>query len=180
MSFNVWTLIISIVAFVVSAGLTFYLKDYIQRRSNYGKVKKKLEQIAGKGAMVIYSPGTGVGMGPQPFKIAEFDREGVTLRNEIQSIFVPASKLIQSEWIVPSEKYEEAKLARVKQEMEGMMDAMFPAMFKKMMPAMKQALQEEMIDEKGGFAAVIGIRVQKALQEEGFEIKEIEGREKQG
>ena len=180
MNFNVWTLIISIVVFVVSAGLTFYLKDYIQRRSDYGKLKKKLEQIAGKGAMVIYSPGTGVGMGPQLFKLVDFDREGVTLRNEVQSIFVPTSKLIQSEIVIPSEDYEKAKLARVKQEMEGLMDAMFPAMFAKMMTAMKKAIQEEMIEEKGEFAAIIGIRVQKALQEEGFEIKEIKGRDKQG
>jgi len=178
MSFNVSTLIISIVAFVVSAGLTFYLKDYIQRRSDYGKLKKKLEQIAGKGATVIYSPGTGLGMGPQPFKIVDFDREGVTLKNEVQTIFVPASKLIQLEMIIPSENYEEAKFNRVKQEMESMMDAMFPAMVNKMIPAVKEAIQKEMLDEKGDFSAVIGIRMQKVLEEEGLEIKQIKDKDK--
>jgi len=180
MSFDVSTLIISIIVFVVSAGLTFYLKDYIQRRSDYGKLKKKLEQIAGKGAMVIYSPGTGVGMGSQPFKIVDFDREGVTLRNEVQTIFVPASKLIQSEMIIPSDNYEEAKLVKVKKEMEDVMEAMFPAMFQKMLPAIKEWFQEEMVNEKGDFSAIIGIRVQKALQEGGLEIKQVKDKDKKG
>ena len=177
MSFDVETLVISIIAFVVSAGLTFYLKDYIQRRSDYEKLKKKLEQIAGKGATVIYSPGTGVGMGPQPFKIVDFDRQGVTLQNEVQTIFVPSSKLIQSEIIIPSERYEEAKFARVKKEMEDVMDAMFPGMIQKMLPAIKEWLQEEIVKEKGDFSAVIAVRVQKALKDKGFEIKEITGKD---
>ena len=178
MSFDVPTLIISILAFVVSAGLTFYLKDYFQKRSDYGKLKKKLEQIAGKGAMVIYSPGTGMGMGPQPFKIVDFDREGVTIRNEVQTVFLPASKLIQSEMIIPGDNYEEAKFAKLKKEMEDMMDAMVPALFQKMMPAIKEALQKEMANEQGDFSAIIGIRVQKALQDEGFEIKQTKGDKK--
>lgn len=173
MSIDLSTLVVSIVVFVVSAGLTFYLKDYIQRRSDYGKLKKKLEQIAGKGAMVVYSPGAGLGMGPQLFKIVDFGREGVTLQNEVQSIFVPASKLIQSEMIVPSDRYEEARMNRFRQDMDNMMDAMVPAIAKKVLPTLKEAIQQEMADEKGDFTAVVGIQVQKALESEGLQIKRV-------
>ena len=80
--------------------------------------------------------------------------------------------------IIPIENYEEAKFNRVKQEMESMMDAMFPAMVNKMIPAVKEAIQKEMLDEKGDFSAVIGIRMQKVLEEEGLEIKQIKDKDK--
>lgn len=173
MSVDVPTVVISILASVILSMLTFYLKDHLQRRSDYGKLKKKLEQKAGKGAMVVYSVGSGLGMGSQLYKIEDFDREGVTLRNDVQSIFVPASKLVESEMIIPGENYKEAKLAKGKQEMEDIMDAVFPAMFQKM----KEGIEEAMLSEGGDLSAVIGVKVRKALQEEGLEIKQMTERE---
>jgi hypothetical protein len=180
MSVDVSTVVISILASVILSMLTFYLKDYLQRRSDYQKLKKKLEQVAGKGAMVVYSIGSGIGMGAQLYKIEGFDREGVTLRNEAQTIFVPASKIVQSEWIIPGTDYEKAKAAMLKKEAEGMMDAIFPTMIQKMMPAIKEWLEDEIVNQSGEINAVIGIRIQKALQDEGLEIKQIKGKDKQG
>ena len=176
MSVDVPTVVISILASVVLSMLTFYLKDYLQRRSDYGKLKKKLEQIAGKGAMVVYSVGSGMGMGSQLYKIEDFDREGVTLKNDVQRIFVPASKIVQSEWIIPGEDYEKAKLAKGKQEIENMMDAVFPAMFQKM----KEVIGQEILTEGGDLNAVIGVTVRKSLHEQGLDIKQTKEIEKKG
>lgn len=178
MTFDLATVVISVLASVVASvtvtGLTFYLKEYLQGRSDYGKVKQKLAEIAGKGAKVVYSVGSGLGMGAQVYRIEDFDREGVTLRNEVQTVFVPASKLVQSDWIIPSEKYEEAKLAIGKQDVSNMLDAMFPAMLERM----KQGIEEAMLSEGGDLSAVIGVKVRKALKEEGLEIKQIRERGK--
>ena len=176
MEVNIYTLIISIVTVVISTGVTFYVKDYLQKWSDYNKLRKKLEKIAGKHARVLYSPGHGanIGMGPQLFEIIDSDTQGITLRNELQTVFIPATKLIQSEMTLPCDDFENAKVSKMKKEFENMAEAMFPAMFNKMFPALKEAIEFDFLEEEGEFSAVMGFKIQKILKDEGYEIKKIE------
>ena len=179
MQVNIYTLIISVVTFVISAAVTFYIKDYLQKRSEYGKLRKKLEKIAGKHASVLYSPGPGasIGIGPQIFKIIDIDQHGITLQNELQTIFIPPAKVIQSEMILPCDDFENAKLSKMKKDFEDIAEAMFPAMFEKMFPAMMDAIKNQVVEEEGEIGFAIGVKIQKILQDEGYQIKKIEGKE---
>jgi len=88
---------------------------------------------------------------------------------------VPAKKLLQAEMVVPCDNYEEAKLIKIKKDMEQFMDSLLPAMFDKMFPALEKAMKdnfiEDILEEKGEVSAVIGVKIQKVLSEEGYEIK---------
>ena len=177
--------LIPAVAFLVSTTaavtVSFYIKDFLQTRSEYNKLRKKLENVAGKRATILYA-GTGFGPGAanQLFKIVDIDGHGITLENELQTVFVPAKKLLQSEMIVPCDNYEEAKLNKIRKDMEQFMEHLMPAMFDKMLPAMKQAVEEQfaedMMRDQGGIAAIIGIKIQKVLTQEGFEIKKLDSK----
>ena len=69
----------------------------------------------------------------------------------------------------------------LRKDMEQLMDNLMPAMFDKMFPAMRNAIKDnlldEMFEEESQISAVIGVKIQKVLEEEGFEIKKsISGR----
>lgn len=163
-------IIITIFTGAMSVALAFYIKEYLQKRSNFSNLRKKLDQIAGKNAFVIYNPGHGIGMGPQLYKIIAIDQHGVTLKNEIHTIYVPASKLIDSDIVLPSDDYDNARLAKMKKDFEEIADSIVPPMMEKMIPVMRNVFIEEFMEEGGEFSAVIGIKIQRALESEGYEI----------
>ena len=175
MEITFFSLLLPIISAAVIVALTFYLKEYLQKRAELSKLRKKLEDIAGKNSTIVYSPGPGVapGIGAQLFKIIDTDQHGVTLKNELQEIFVPAAKLIQSDIILPCDEYDKARIAKVKKDMEEFADAIVPAMFKKMIPAIKEVVAEEFLDEGGEFGAIIGIKIEKALQDSGYEVRKV-------
>ena len=53
MQVNIHTIIISITTAVLTLPVTFYIKDYLQKRSDYNKFRRKLEKFAGKCANVL-------------------------------------------------------------------------------------------------------------------------------
>ena len=167
MQIDLAPVLIFLVTTIVSVAITFYAKDYFQKKLEYSKLRKKLEKIAGKHATILYQG--------QLSKIIEIDEHGITVQNELHTIFVPARKLLESEMILPCENYEKAKISKLRKDMEEHMDALMPAMFDRMFPAMMKAIQEnfieDMFEERSEVSAVIGVKIQKVLQEEGFEIK---------
>ena len=173
--------IVFLITTVVAVAISFYVKDFLQTKSEYGKLRKKLERVAGKHATILYG-GTGFGPGAatQLFKIEDIDNHGITLKNDLQTIFVPAKKLLQAEMIVPCDNYEQAKMEKIKKDMEQFMDGLMPAMFDKLFPAMTNAIKsnfvEEIMGDEGEVSAVLGIKIQKVLSEEGYEIKKLDSR----
>jgi hypothetical protein len=169
--------LLTILVGAISVALAFYIKEFLQKRNTYSSLRKKLERIAGKNALVIYNPGAGLGMGPQLFKIANVDNHGVMLENELHTVFVPAAKLIESEMILPCSNYEKARLDKARKDFEEMADTLVPAMVNKMIPqmfnVMREYILEEFVQEEGEFSAVVGIKIQKALEAEGYTIKKI-------
>lgn len=77
--------------------------------------------------------------------------------------------------ILPCDNYNKARLERSKKDLEEIGEHLIPALFDKIFPTMmksiKDNLLEEMLEEEGEVSAVIGIKIQKVLAEEGFEIK---------
>jgi hypothetical protein len=165
----------TIVVGAISVGVSFYVKDYLQKRSDYFNMKKKLDRIAGKNATVIYETSSGTGGMPgfaqQLYKIVEIDEQGVTLKNELQTVFVPTAKLLRSDMILPADDYETAKLAKMAKDTKDMMHAMVPAMVNEMFPELIVMFKEQMSDDKSEVSGVIAVKMQKVLEDEGYEIK---------
>ena len=179
MQIDLISALVFLITTVAAVTISFYIKDFLQIKNEYSKLRKKLEKVAGKQATILYA-GTGFGPGAanQLFKIIDIDGHGITLQNELQTVFVPAKKLLQADMIVPCDNYEQAKLDKMKKDMEQFMDSMMPAMFDRLFPALEKAVKDHFLDdiisEKGEVGAIIGVKIQKVLSEEGFEIKKVD------
>lgn len=185
MIFDNWTItdycamILYIIIGVISVAVGFYIKDYLQRRSDHAKLRTQLETFAGKGAPILYSVGSsGMLSIPQLYTIKDHDNCGIYLKNDLHTIFIPASKITQSEIILPCENYEKAKLMKMKEELEKTLEVMMPVLFNKMFPAMMDAIKDQIIEEDGEIGVLMGVKVQQVLKEEGYEIKKVKGQGK--
>lgn len=170
------SLLISILIAAITFTVTFYLKEYFQKKLNYKKFKNKLDDIAGKRAVVLYLID---GMNqPELFEIIDIDKSGVILKNDLHTVYVPVSHIINREIILPCNEYQKAKLEKTKSEMQMMFKEIMPVAFDEMFPPMMKAIKENFIDEileeEGEVSAVVGIKIQKVLSEEGYEIRKIE------
>lgn len=176
---DLFNVLVFLVVLVVTVAVTFYLKDFLQKRMEYGALRKKLATISGKGSTIIYLPGNHQLLGPkgQLFKIEDIDNRGVTLKNELETVFVPAAKLVKSEMIIPSDDFDEIRQKLANQEMERMMDGIMDPMFNKMFPAMFDAIEERLVDRlgesEGEFSAAIMFKFTRFLKDEGLEIKKL-------
>ena len=166
---NITTLIVGLITLIGTLVITFYVRDFLQKRQEYKQLLGKLEKIAGLNAAILYSPSAvGVGAGLQEFKIIDIDESGITIKNELHTIFIPPNKLLQTEMILPVDNYETLKQLKLKKDMEQMLDAMVPALIERMFPAMMEAIQERVMEEEGEFSMVIGMKIAKVLEEEGI------------
>jgi|TARA_R110000851_G_scaffold317770_1_gene481363 hypothetical protein len=151
-----------IFATVVSVAITFYLKDFLQNKSEYKKLKKKLEAVAGRNAYIVYT-GAGSGVGSNLYKITDIDEGGVTLKNSVQTIFIPPQLLLYSAMIVPEENYEELKKEYQAKEIEVVSEAMFQPLFDKM----RESLESDIADDDGELSSRIEVRVIQILEAKG-------------
>lgn len=175
---DVLSLVLSIIGASISVATAFYIKDFLERRAEYRKLRRKLEGIAGKNAEVIYiHPSQSGIVGPLLYKIKEINESGVTLENELHSIFVPTSKLLQSEMILPSDHYDTARKKAMKRYFDEVMDAMVEPLIEKLIPVLRDTIVDEMGEVDTEVSAVIGIKIRNVLEESGFEIKRIESKD---
>ena len=98
-------MVISIVTLVVATAITFYIKDWYQKRAEYIKLKDKIDKIAGKGAKVIYSESQDRDL----YTIESIDSDGLVLKSKVQTIFLPIKKVLESEIILPVDDYEKRR-----------------------------------------------------------------------
>lgn len=85
-------------------------------------------------------------------------------------MFIPVARLLQSEMILPSDNYRDARIQQLRKDAEDQIDAILPPLFERMLPAMKEALVNEVVEEGGELSAVIGLKIARTLQED-YEIK---------
>ena len=93
MSYSALEILATIATIVVTVAVTFYIKDYLQKRTEYAKLRKKLQKIAGKEAEILYAVSEFGSNAFQTYTITEIDEHGVTIQNALQTIFIPAAKL---------------------------------------------------------------------------------------
>lgn len=147
---------------VLSVAVTFYLKDFLQKKNEYKKLKGKLEAIAGRNAYIVYT-GAGSGVGSNLYKITDIDEGGVTLKNSIQTVFIPPQLLLNSAMIVPEDNYEALKEAYQAKELEAVTETMFQPLFDKLV----ESFETEIKNDDGELSSKIEIKVIQILEAKG-------------
>lgn len=170
-------ILVTIVVGAISVALTFYIKEYLQKRREYKVFKDKINSIAGKNSTVLYCPEGG--KSADLFKIIDIGSRGITFQNELQTIYVPVSKIIKSEMILPCDNYNKARIEKLKREIEENFDILFPALFEKIFPPMidgfkKYFIEEMMEEDETEISGAILFKFQKFLKDEGYDIKKID------
>lgn len=172
---NFTTVVLSVVTSSFGVAIAFYVKDYLEQRGAYRRLRARLERIAGKNAVVVYenpksTPGTATA---SLYRIQEFDADGVVLKNDLHTIFVPIQAVLEEDIILPCEDYEKEIHKREREEITRFVDNMFPEMMKKIIETMKQELVKEFSSQGTEFNALIGVQVIRTLEENGFELRKL-------
>ncbi|MBS9930990.1 hypothetical protein R7M92_23890 [Vibrio sp. Vb2880] len=162
MEFDYIKILFAVVTTVISVAVTFYLKDFLQKKSEYKKLKTKLEAVAGRNAYIVYT-GAGSGIGSNLYKITDIDEGGVTLKNSIQTIFIPPQLLLNSAMIVPEDNYETLKKEYQAKEIETVAEAMFQPLFERMI----DSIEEDLNQDDGELSSRIEIRIIQILEAKG-------------
>ena len=155
-------LLFVIVSTVISVAVTFYLKEYLQSKKEYKSLKKKLESVAGRNAYIVYT-GEGSGVGGNLYKITDIDQGGITLKNSIQTIFLPPKLLLNSPMIVPEDDYERLKKEYQAREIQNVVESMFEPMFTRMI----QEIESDLNSDDGELSSQIELRVIQVLETKG-------------
>ena len=170
-SIDLTTVAISVIASSFGVAIAFYIKDYLERRGAYKRLKARLEKAAGKNAMVIYeNPQSTVGV-PKAmlYKIESFDEEGVTLKNKFHTVFIPIDAVLNQDIIIPCDNYEDVIHTHEQEEVGRFLNTFMPQVFH----AVTDTLKKEFISEGTELNAVVGVKVVNALREAGIEVKQL-------
>ena len=162
MEFDYAKILFMVVTTVITVAITFYLKDYLQKKNEYKKLKDKLEAVAGRNAYIVYT-GAGSSVGSNLYKITDIDEGGITLKNSLQTIFIPPKLLLNSAMIVPEENYEALKKEYQAKEIEAVAKSMFQPMFDKMI----EGIETDLNDNEGELSSRIEVRVTQILESKG-------------
>jgi hypothetical protein len=141
---------------------TFYIRGLLQERSEYGKLREKLESIAGKNAMIVYEGVSSVG--DTLYKITDFGKNGITIENSFHKVFIPAGKVLQMEIVLPVDDYKERKDAFEKQQIEKVSKALFEPL----MEQMKENFEKELERPDGELSGPLRSSVIVLLEEKGL------------
>jgi len=163
-------LLIAVLSVIIGVPVTFCLKDFLVKRSNYKKFKEKLEKIAGVKAEILYPGATlGIGTGARTFRIMEISKQGLVLQDKMNTIFVPIEKVLQTDILLPAEDFETLRRERMKKDAREAIDAVFPPMMDKI----KEFLVTELLDDATELSAVVGLRVTSQLKQAGVDTSAI-------
>lgn len=156
------------ISIVVGTPVGFFIKDFLVGRSNYKKFKATLEKTAGINAEILYSAAclTGPGAtGPRLYKVAEINKQGLVLKDDMNTIFVPKEKILMTDIVLPTKDYDSLRKERMKKDSSEMIEAVFPPIMDKI----KEVLVSELLTEDSEFSAVVGVRVVSQLREAGID-----------
>jgi hypothetical protein len=180
-SVDLTTVVLSVVASSFGVAIAFYVKDYLEQRGAYRRLRTRLERIAGKNATVVYESPQSTQIAPKAtlYRIQEFNADGVVLKNDLHTIFVPIQAVLDEDLILPCENYEEEIHRREREEVTRFMNFLLPEMTSKIIQTMKQELAKELGSQGTELNAIIGVQVTKALQESGLEVRRLPGPQEQ-
>lgn len=164
MSFNevMIGVVIGVSTSIIVTGITFYLKDYLKERSKFKKFEKKLKQIAGKEAEVIVS---NLGI----VKIIDINNQGMTVKSELCTTFLPMERVLLSDIAIPVENYEMLRKELMRKSVEESLDVVFPPLMEKL----KEVVIKEFLKTDSELSAVFAIKVRGEMKEEGIPVKKL-------
>ena len=162
MNIEISTIIVAVITSVITVFLAFYLRNHLQEKFDYRKLKAKLESIAGKNAKIVYS-GAG-NTGGILYKIIEVNKSGLTIKNKAHEVFIPITKVLKMDFILPAENYEKLKDESEAKEIEKFSSAMFDPLFKKM----AESIEDELTKNSGDLSNSLEARVICILEEKGI------------
>jgi hypothetical protein len=154
--------VIGVSTSIIVTGITFYLKDYLKERSKFKKFEKKLKQIAGKEAEVIVS---NLGI----VKIIDINNQGMTVKSELCTTFLPMERVLLSDIAIPVENYEMLRKELMRKSVEESLDVVFPPLMEKL----KEVVIKEFLKTDSELSAVFAIKVRGEMKEEGIPVKKL-------
>lgn len=164
MSFNevMIGVVIGVSTSIIATSITFYLKDYLKERSKFKKFEKKLKQIAGKEAEVIVS---NLGI----VKIIDINNQGMTVKSELCTTFLPMERVLLSDIAIPVENYEMLRKELMRKSVEESLDVVFPPLMEKL----KEVMIKEFLKTDSELSAVFAIKVRGEMKEEGIPVENL-------
>lgn len=162
-------ILITITVSILTVIFTYFISNFLRERSEYAKLRQKLETIAGKNSKIVYE---GSSVGEKLYKISDFGKHGITIKNSMQQIFIPASKVLQMEFVLPVEDYNDRKDAYEKEQLEKVSKAMFDPMLNQL----KESLEKDLEAPDGELKSSIKSQVIIILKEEGILIPNSSGK----
>ena len=154
--------IIGVITAVVATAITFYVKDYLKERAKFKKFKEKLEQIAGKEAEVII-PNIGI------VKIVDINQQGITVKGELSTIFIPMEKVLLTDIALPVENYEELRKEFMRKNVEESLDVVFPPLMNKL----KEVFVREFLKSDSELSAIFAFKLRGEMKEQGYPLKKL-------
>ena len=95
--------LLGIISFILTTMIGLYINAIYQKRKDYKNFLERLKNIVGLGGKIMYT----FDGETQPFQVDKIDKQGVVLVNKKITIFIPTSKLINEDIIVPTVDYDE-------------------------------------------------------------------------
>lgn len=162
MTIDLSNISVAVITSIITVLAAFYLRNHLQEQLDYRKLKNKLESIAGKNAKIVY---TGAGStGGILYKIVEVSKYGLTIKNIAHEVFIPITKVLKMDFILPAENYEELKDESEKKDIEKFSSAMFEPLFEKM----AESIEGELTKNNGELSNSLEARVIYILEEKGI------------
>lgn len=155
-------IVIGVVTAIIATAITFYIKDYLKERAKFKKFKEKLEGIAGKNATVII-PNIG------QVKVIDISKQGLTVKSELCTTFIPMEKVVQTDIALPAENYDELLKETMRKGFEQSLDVLFPPLMEKL----KEVFVKEFLKDDTEMSAILAFKVRGELKEQGYHVKEL-------
>ncbi|WP_045857973.1 hypothetical protein [Teredinibacter purpureus] len=155
-------IVVPVISSVVTVIFVFYIKGFLSDRSAYSKLRKKLENVAGKNATIVYA---GAGdIGGTLYKIIEIGKEGITIENPVHKIFLPVSQVLRLPMVLPVDDYKTIKEDYEKEQLEKVSGALFDPLFEKL----EESFEQNVTQPGSEIGASIEVKVINILEEKGL------------
>lgn len=102
MDANMIEVLLGIISFLATTIIGLYINNTYQQHKQYSDFLNRLGSIVGLGGRIIYKDNDIY----QLFQVEKIDRQGMVLKGYNKTIFIPISKLMGEEIIVPDINYE--------------------------------------------------------------------------
>ena len=102
MEINLIELLLGFISFLATTIVGLYLKSLYKNSKEYNSFLVRLNSIVGLGGRILYNDGIDYNI----YQVEKIDKQGMVLKGHNKTIFVPISKLMGNDIIVPDINYE--------------------------------------------------------------------------